>query len=248
MVDSKGAKEAGLLSDHFQLIPSFFALIKALNESGRSYSLTLRGFGSEVALGGAELTAFLERRHPVYSEGDGTQISSGNKTIEHKGIREGIFQRDSMGCSLVMGGGVSKPLVCRGERATEPDAIVAAMLPKQIKQETGKCAILKDCQSWWERKQEPSAGKFFPLRRRETEVHALFFDTQARKQVDTRDDQGDHVPYAEVAGVHVIEVDPLRAMSDEAYFTELLAGAEARYAEDLGERAPSMTFGLTEVF
>jgi len=277
VTDTAEAKAAGLMSDHFQLIPSFFTLLASLESSERGYSITLRGFATGlVALAAAELAAYLERRHPVYGtdrggkhgyrpSGNGALVGGVAAGCGAGVIREGVFDRSSLGCSLTMhnadkggGGAGTKPggggrAPRGGERATDPGAILSAMLPpdvvkQSVCQERPRCSAILDSSSWWEKKKTPSAGKYFPLRRAETEVHAIFFDVKAWEQVDARDCQDQHVPYQEVAGIHLMEVDPLLAMRDEEYFTQALAQAEARYEGHLGDRAPSSTFGLTEVF
>jgi len=107
--------------------------------------------------------------------------------------------------------------------------------------------VLQDCGVWWQDNKEPEHGKIFPLRHNDSEVHSIFFDANGATQVDSRDEHGEHVPLSEVIGTKVLLVDPLQAMVNDRYLIDLLERCEARRDADLPARAPSTTFGLTEV-
>lgn len=249
VAETSEARDAGLISDHAQLLPSFFTLLRHLNDADRSFAITLRGFGTEVKLAGQELTSFCQGSHPIYADESARSVclNGGKKEVC---VREGVFERDGSGVSLTLGGGVFTKAPSAFSVKTERGyKAVARVMSGQAKDGFQRYSVLQDSQKWWDASESSSdSGKFFPLRRRESEVHAIFFDANGATQVDSRDEDGDHIEYEEVRDVHVIVVDPLKAMSDESYFLDMLQAAESKYNQDMGCRAPSMTFGLTEVF
>jgi len=249
VAETSEARDAGLTSDHAQLLPSFFALLRHLHGADRSFAITLRGFGTEVKLAGQELESFCQGLHPVYTEDSAATARLNGGKNEEACVREGVFERDGSGVSLTLGGGVFTKAPAFSVKTERGYKTVARAMSAQGKDGSQRYSVLQDSQKGWDASDSSSdGGKFFPLRRRESEVHAIFFDANGATQVDSRNEDGDHIEYEEVRDVHVIEVDPLKAMSDEAYFLDTLQAAEIKYNQDMGCRAPSMTFGLTEVF
>jgi len=207
-------------------------------QSGRSFSVTLRGFGSELPLAAKEMQSFCDGTHPCQ------KAPSGGHKLQCESATHGSFYRDHKGVSL--SSGLLECVRCHGDGELGTIPVMQAMQAAAMVSRSSRLSALQDCEIWWNKQKSPQSGKFFPLRQSDPEVHAVFFDAQAGSQVDPRDDQGNHVPLHEVSGEHVIAVDPLLAMSDEGYLITMLEKAEDR-RQCMPARAPSTTFGLTEV-
>jgi len=240
VIGSEAAQVAGLGSDHAQLLPGFFVLMSELCESGRNFSVTLRGFGSEVKLAAQELATLCNGTHPFKEHCRATRGK-----MQCDPALYGTFCRDRQGVSLSMGS--LDPVRSHASKDQDLVMVMQAMRGAPCAQGVAQTLAYQDCGSWWSKHREPEHGKIFPLRNYDEEVHAIFFDANAMCQVDSRNEQGAHVPFSEVSGVHVVAVDPLKAMGNERYLVDMLEQCEQRYSQSLPDRAPSTTFGLTEV-
>eukprot|EP00408_Alexandrium_pacificum_P056903 CAMPEP_0171157804 /NCGR_PEP_ID=MMETSP0790-20130122/2159_1 /TAXON_ID=2925 /ORGANISM="Alexandrium catenella, Strain OF101" /LENGTH=399 /DNA_ID=CAMNT_0011622175 /DNA_START=347 /DNA_END=1546 /DNA_ORIENTATION=+ len=65
--DCKDAKAAGVAGRTYNMLPSFFHLVAALQLSGRSFAVLFRSFGADHEKVKNEWNAFCELRHPLFS-------------------------------------------------------------------------------------------------------------------------------------------------------------------------------------
>lgn len=230
------------------IVPAFFQLVIELTQRNRRFGIVMRTFGMD--LGGGlvdELNAFAEGRHPLYPDVGAFDGQNGRQDLRislDDSSSHGSFYRDANQTCLVLGT-LERPPPDEDLSAIGMDHFKGQDLQiisghpaiSQYIADTVKERLMlayRDYWPWWgsANNEAAHAAKPMYIDMQDTTVHPIFFDDHAGRAgedphiVDVRDLLGAPLPYAQVAGVHVVRCEPLACLSDTGYFVKMVDAAE----------------------
>lgn len=218
-----------LKGGHHQILPSFFNLIKYLQDQKRSFSIVFRTFGHDIENVTKEFNTFVLGKHPLHS----LPKKHMAKSIKLVSETFGALERTDDQTYLHLG--VIDPK--KRERAirtiTGMDAINDFIRQSSLASQT---LSLRDHYDYWASKAEDAAaGKLHVVNPLDAKVHSVFFDDNVERTeahiVDVRNVTGESISFAEANGRYIWKVDPIQALMDDGYFIKALLSCEARRAK-----------------
>ncbi|KAG3171262.1 hypothetical protein PC128_g18767 [Phytophthora cactorum] len=241
-------EEVGLNeSPYCFIVPAFFRFLEYLQKNEVKFNLIFRTFGDDLHRVAQEFNCFCEGRHPCFPlakpmDGSGGSVDRRIHLHEISGgemPRVGTFLRAKGTTALVMGTFKQPKAVDDAEPLTfyasqrETVQIVQGLpqihdLLTRRWQDSQATLALRDFYPYWFRNREDAtAGKLLVLDPTDSAegVHAMFFDDNILPHdahiVDARfAHNGAALPFEETRELHLMRVEPLDVIQDEAYFID----------------------------
>jgi len=243
------------------IVPSFFNLLKYLQDEELDFTLVFRTFGSDLADVAEELNLFATGQHPSHP---GVRMDGSDGRVDIRLLEEnhsfGAFIRQGLnasGSELALGlplDVLAQPVVRpedlrravpspdEGQEAPGPTLLsgfddIYEGLQERVAAPGCHALALRDNYPFWKRHNERShAGKLMLVDPADTSMLHIFLDDNIGYDtahiVDIRDcTTGNPVSFNDAMGTNLIKVEPLNAVLDGRYFCRTIETAVRRYVD-----------------
>jgi len=249
---SPAALAAGLKGNTVQILPSFLHMLHELKRQGRTFTLFFRTFGHDLELVQQELNALCEGRHPLFPGDvvlDGSDGCPDYRMYLDRPQSCGTFFRDPAKeeIALIMGT-TSQPRTSADFPGFYEDFKDVALfrghhevIPKilELSGQRRTIALGDHYAAWFAQGLKSKGGKPFFLSWYDNATHSIFFDDNITasdpKIVDPIN--AHHWPRRfcnpQLLGVHLVQAQPLSAISNRDYFLECISKCETARKEKL---------------
>ncbi|POM62743.1 hypothetical protein PHPALM_28055 [Phytophthora palmivora] len=241
-------EEVGLSeSPYCFIVPAFFRLLEYLQKNEVKFNLIFRTFGDDLHRVAQEFNCFCEGRHPCFPLAKPMDGSNGSVDrrihLQEKGDGEtprfGTFLRAEGTTALVMGtfkqpksADDTDPLAFYTSQGDSVQIVqglsnIHDFLARRWRDSQATLALRDFYPYWFHNSEDATAGKLLTLDPVDDTdgAHAMFFDDNILWHdahiVDARCAHNDSaLPFEETRELHLMRVEPLDAIQNEAYFVD----------------------------
>lgn len=237
---------------YYFILPSFFQMIQWLHSRQISFNLIFRTYGDDLNRIALEFNAFCEGKHPFFRLKDGLMDGSDGTIDRRIHIeaptgsphRHGTFVRTDTTTTLVMGTFLQpsnnsipdieafyQNYMCSSGPSLEfihgIKSIHEFFASPLLRQQQSTLAIRDFYPHWFHHGEMAEAGKLLTIDEEDSATHAIFLDDNifidSPHIVDCRKyPYGTSVPYEHTHDLHLVRVEPFKAIMDKEYFVKRL--------------------------